>query len=230
MDYTLPGHPDPKSIKGRIVTLEFDTLYVVGTYVVNAGTGLKVCQVQPRFITRPLRDIRDRRCRRRRNGTSISPSTCATSIRRSPSYGPGISTSHQQPSVRLSHPHPPLAARHADTHSADLANPKPNWNKTPGYTEAETTAFAQILNPPDDAKKDGALSFVDMWRELHPETRHYTYFSYRFNCRAKGVGWRLDTCTFALSFIGSGVRFLIMKLNGLNSCSEREAEGESADV
>ena len=42
VDYTLPGHPDPTSIKGRIVTLEFDTLYIVGTYVVNAGTGLKV--------------------------------------------------------------------------------------------------------------------------------------------------------------------------------------------
>jgi AP endonuclease 1 len=42
VDYTLPGHPDAKSIKGRIVTLEFENTYVVGTYVVNAGTGLKV--------------------------------------------------------------------------------------------------------------------------------------------------------------------------------------------
>lgn len=42
VDYTLPGHPDPKSVKGRIVTLEFKSCYVVGTYVVNAGTGLKV--------------------------------------------------------------------------------------------------------------------------------------------------------------------------------------------
>ncbi len=42
VDYTLPGHPDPKSVKGRIVTLEFDNTYIVGTYVVNAGTGLKV--------------------------------------------------------------------------------------------------------------------------------------------------------------------------------------------
>lgn len=42
MDYTLPGHPEPNTVKGRIVTLEFENLYVVGTYVVNAGTGLKV--------------------------------------------------------------------------------------------------------------------------------------------------------------------------------------------
>lgn len=40
--YTLPGHPDAKIVKGRIVTLEFEHIYVVGTYVVNAGTGLKV--------------------------------------------------------------------------------------------------------------------------------------------------------------------------------------------
>ena len=42
VDYTLPGHPDPASVKGRIVTLEFARCYLVGTYVVNAGTGLKV--------------------------------------------------------------------------------------------------------------------------------------------------------------------------------------------
>jgi exonuclease III len=40
---TLPGHPDPGSVKGRIVTLEFENYYVIGTYVVNAGQDLKVC-------------------------------------------------------------------------------------------------------------------------------------------------------------------------------------------
>ncbi len=43
VDKTLPGHPDPSSVKGRIVTLEFENYYVIGTYVVNAGQGLKVC-------------------------------------------------------------------------------------------------------------------------------------------------------------------------------------------
>lgn len=43
IDKTLPGHPDPNYIKGRIVTLEFEDYYVIGTYVVNAGQGLKVC-------------------------------------------------------------------------------------------------------------------------------------------------------------------------------------------
>ena len=75
----------------------------------------------------------------------------------------------------------------------DLANPKTNWNKTPGYTEAETRAFARILEPPD-AKESGAKKMIDVWRHLHPELKHYTYFSYRFECRRKGLGWRLDTC------------------------------------
>lgn len=46
VDKTLPGHPDPKIAKGRIITLEFETCYLIGTYVVNAGAGLKVIQVE----------------------------------------------------------------------------------------------------------------------------------------------------------------------------------------
>lgn len=44
---TIPGHPDSASVKGRIITLEFETCYLVGTYVVNAGQGLKVNQLSP---------------------------------------------------------------------------------------------------------------------------------------------------------------------------------------
>ena len=90
----------------------------------------------------------------------------------------------------------------------DLANPKPNWNKTPGYTEAETSAFARILDPTHPPRANGseadeqtgsektAGKFVDVWREMHPDLRHYTYFGYRFQCRSKGIGWRLDMCAY----------------------------------
>ena len=77
---------------------------------------------------------------------------------------------------------------------ADLANPKTNWNKTPGYTEAETSSYARILNAAGEEPDAG--TFVDVWRARHPDLRHYTYFSYRFNCREKGLGWRLDMCTY----------------------------------
>lgn len=85
----------------------------------------------------------------------------------------------------------------------DLANPKSNWNKTAGYTEAETTAFNKFLNPPINGeggdKSDEPGKFVDVWRDLHPDERGYTYFSYRFNCRMKGIGWRIDGCTSSSS-------------------------------
>lgn len=77
----------------------------------------------------------------------------------------------------------------------DLANPKTNWNKTPGYTEDETNAFKKVLEPEEEGEKN----MVDVWRHLHPKLRHYTYFSYRFNCRSKGIGWRLDHCKCLLA-------------------------------
>lgn len=42
VDKTLPGHPNATIWKGRIITLEYPAFYLVGTYVVNAGEGLKV--------------------------------------------------------------------------------------------------------------------------------------------------------------------------------------------
>jgi AP endonuclease-1 len=46
---TLPGHPDPTLVKGRIVTLEFENCFVVGTYTVNAGADLKVWILDPAY-------------------------------------------------------------------------------------------------------------------------------------------------------------------------------------
>jgi AP endonuclease-1 len=89
---------------------------------------------------------------------------------------------------------------------ADLANPKTNWNKTAGYTEAETSWYRDFLTPPTqaidlDPSADGSSAVVvprgkfhDIWRDMHPGLQHYTYFSYRFNARAKGMGWRIDMC------------------------------------
>ena len=53
VDKTLPGHPDSSSVKCRNVALEFENYYVIGTHVVNAGQGLKVCS--SRKDTTPLR-------------------------------------------------------------------------------------------------------------------------------------------------------------------------------
>lgn len=61
----------------------------------------------------------------------------------------------------------------------DLANPKTNTG-TAGFTKEEREDFSLLL-------KEG---FVDSFRHLYPDTtRVYTYWSYRFNARAKNTGW-----------------------------------------
>ncbi|KAJ7444905.1 Endonuclease/exonuclease/phosphatase [Mycena latifolia] len=149
---TLPGHPDPEHVKGRIVTLEFENCFVVGTYTVNAGTDLKTLDEKKEWNTHFEAYIRD--------------------------------LDKQKPVIWT-------GDLNVAPTELDLANPKTNWNKTAGYTEAETTAFKNILDPPPTAAPD-AKKFVDVWRRLHPTDKQYTYFSYRFQCRAKGIGWRLD--------------------------------------
>ncbi|TFK54794.1 hypothetical protein OE88DRAFT_1624301 [Heliocybe sulcata] len=147
---TLPGHPNPSSVKGRILTVEFEHCYIVGTYVVNAGEKLKTLDAKKEWNTHFEAYIRE------------------LDEKKPVIWGGDLNVAPTE---------------------IDLANPKRNWNKTPGYTEAETSSFARILGEPDS---EASAKFVDVWRKFHPTDRHYTYFSYRFNCRAKGLGWRLD--------------------------------------
>jgi exodeoxyribonuclease-3 len=64
----------------------------------------------------------------------------------------------------------------------DLKNPKSNFNKTPGYTQTEIDGMNNFI-------KNG---YTDTFRHFYPEKIKYSWWSYRFNSRAKNVGWRLD--------------------------------------
>jgi exodeoxyribonuclease-3 len=64
----------------------------------------------------------------------------------------------------------------------DLANPKSNYNRTPGYTQTEIDGFDNFLNN----------GFVDSWRNLHPEEVKYSWWSVRSGARSRNIGWRLD--------------------------------------
>lgn len=76
----------------------------------------------------------------------------------------------------------------------DIHDPKGNRNKSAGFTDQERESFSQILAAKSDAAAAGGLGdgFVDTFRELHPEEQQFSYFSYRFNARARNKGWRLD--------------------------------------
>jgi exodeoxyribonuclease-3 len=64
----------------------------------------------------------------------------------------------------------------------DLARPKSNLH-TAGYTMEERNSFEKLLN----------IGLIDTYRLLHQETKDkYTYWSYRFKCREKNLGWRID--------------------------------------
>ncbi|MDU1633578.1 MAG: exodeoxyribonuclease III, partial [Bacteroides ovatus] len=39
-----------------------------------------------------------------------------------------------------------------------------------------------------------SAGYVDSFRTLCPEKQEYTWWSYRFNSRAKNKGWRIDYC------------------------------------
>ncbi|CAI4230931.1 unnamed protein product [Auanema sp. JU1783] len=64
----------------------------------------------------------------------------------------------------------------------DLANPASNRNKTPGFTDKERQWFTDLLD----------AGFKDTYRELHPDDKEYSFWSYMGGARAKNVGWRLD--------------------------------------
>ncbi len=63
----------------------------------------------------------------------------------------------------------------------DLANPKSNV-KNPGFTAEERAWMDRFL----------ASGYLDTFRMFNQEPGHYTWWSYRFNARARNIGWRID--------------------------------------
>ncbi|MCP4295398.1 MAG: exodeoxyribonuclease III [Proteobacteria bacterium] len=64
----------------------------------------------------------------------------------------------------------------------DLARPKPNYNKTAGYTQKEIDGMDNVV----------AASFIDTFRFKNPDVVKYSWWSYRAGAREKNIGWRLD--------------------------------------
>lgn len=60
----------------------------------------------------------------------------------------------------------------------DLANPMAN-TKNPGFSPEERAWMDRFVD----------AGFVDTFRQFHQEPEQYTWWSYRFNARAKNIGW-----------------------------------------
>lgn len=64
----------------------------------------------------------------------------------------------------------------------DLKNPKNN-RMNPGFTDQEREQFTTLLD----------AGFTDSYRHFYPDTEGaYSWWSYRFQARAKNAGWRID--------------------------------------
>ena len=63
----------------------------------------------------------------------------------------------------------------------DLKNPKAN-EKNSGFLPEEREWVDNFINH----------GYVDSFRAFNQQPEQYTWWSYRFNVRAKNIGWRID--------------------------------------
>jgi exodeoxyribonuclease-3 len=63
----------------------------------------------------------------------------------------------------------------------DLANPNSN-RRNAGFTDEERDGLTRIAD----------AGFRDSFREFESGGQHYSWWTYRMNCRARNIGWRLD--------------------------------------
>ena len=65
----------------------------------------------------------------------------------------------------------------------DLHDPKGN-KKSSGFLPEERDWMTKFLSPES--------GFIDPFRQLNPEFKKYSWWSYRFNARTQNKGWRID--------------------------------------
>ncbi len=75
----------------------------------------------------------------------------------------------------------------------DLKNPKTNRHNA-GFTDEERAKMTELLN----------AGFTDTFRHFYPDAQGiYSWWSYRFQARAKNAGWRIDYFITSSSIDGS---------------------------
>jgi exodeoxyribonuclease-3 len=86
--------------------------------------------------------------------------------------------------LQRSHPKLLLCGDYNISHEAiDIHDPVRNATNS-GFLPEEREWMTRFLS----------TGFIDTFRLLHPDKQEYTWWSYRFNSRAKNKGWRIDYC------------------------------------
>lgn len=90
----------------------------------------------------------------------------------------------------------------------DLANPKVNESSA-GYTLEERQFIDQLLT-------DG---WIDIWRQLYPARKQYTWWTYRFSARSRNIGWRIDYFLISPTLLSKIKDVQILdQINGSDHC------------
>ena len=91
----------------------------------------------------------------------------------------------------------------------DIARPKPNYNKSAGYTQVEIDGFSRFLD----------AGLVDTFRHFHPDTVAYSWWSFRAGARVRNVGWRIDYVLTSKSLVGNVKQaFILPDITGSDHC------------
>lgn len=91
----------------------------------------------------------------------------------------------------------------------DIARPKPNYNKSAGYTQVEIDGFSRFID----------AGMVDTFRHFHPDTIAYSWWSFRANARVNNVGWRIDYVLTSHALLDKIQRaFILPEVNGSDHC------------
>jgi exodeoxyribonuclease-3 len=91
----------------------------------------------------------------------------------------------------------------------DIARPKPNYNKSSGYTQVEIDGFSRFLD----------AGLVDTFRHSHPDTVAYSWWSFRAGARVRNVGWRIDYVLTSEALVDKVKQaFILPEITGSDHC------------
>ncbi len=150
--------------EGRVITLEFNTFYLVTVYTPNSQRELT--RLDYRMTWEDA--FADHLCRLDQHKPVV---VCGDMNKSQPS---SATTPKRKPIIICGDLN--VAAT-----PMDLKNPEANRNNA-GFTDRERERFARLLD----------LGFVDTYRYLHPDTVEYSWWSYMRQSRARNIGWRID--------------------------------------
>ncbi|KAI9609688.1 hypothetical protein KEM48_002862 [Puccinia striiformis f. sp. tritici PST-130] len=142
--YGLPTAEDQSTTKGRMITLEFASFFLIGTYTPNAGDNLKFMDRKTEWNVSFEKFLRELDAKKPVVwGGDIN---CALT-EKGKSYHPDRDL-FENPENLIE---PPNVIFLKPNLVIDIRNATSNWNKTAGYTQEETDGLNSQLNPSEDS-------------------------------------------------------------------------------